>query len=84
VPVTAAQARQVAALAKSYGPVPKAQCSVSINRILRQVPGFERMTVTYFPRTTEAKFGTLPGATRRLISDDDADDNHNVLIRAER
>ena len=74
----------MARLAKSYGAVPKAQCSVSINRILQQVPGFETMRVTYFPVATSQRFGTLPGVTTRVITDDDADMNHNVLIAAVR
>ncbi len=84
IPVTAAQADKIAQLAKAYGPVPKAQCSVSINRILQQVPGFEAMRVTYFPKATRNQFALLPGVKTRLISDDDADKNHNVLFAAAR
>ncbi len=84
VSVTAAQAESIARLAKNYGAVPKAQCAVSINRILQQVPGFETMKVTYFPVATSERFATLPGVTRRVITDDDADKNHNVLIEAVR
>ncbi len=81
--VTSEQAEQIAQLAKSYGAVPKAQCSVSINRILQQVAGFESMQVTYFPVTTSQRFGQLPGVQTRTITDDDADKNHNVLIEAQ-
>lgn len=80
--VTPSQAEHIARLAKAYGPVPKAQCSVSINRILQQVPGFESMKVTYFPVATSERFGALPGVATRTITDDDADKNHNVLIAA--
>lgn len=83
VTVTPAQAEQIAHLAKSYGAVPKAQCAVSINRILQQVPGFESMKVTYFPVATSQRFGMLPGVQTRTITDDDADKNHNVLIEAQ-
>lgn len=83
LPVTPAQAEQIAALAKAYGAVPKAQCSVSINRILKQVPGFEAMQITYFPNATRDRFAMLPGVQTRVITDDDADKNHNVLIEAE-
>lgn len=82
IPVTAAQADKIAQLAKAYGPVPKAQCSVAINRILQQVPGFEAMRITYFPNATRDQFALLPGVTTRVISDDDADKNHNVLFAA--
>ncbi len=82
VRVTPAQAARVAALAKSYGPVPKGQCSVSINRILKQVPGFGHMAVTYFPKVTRDRFAAVPGVETRLISDDDGDANAAVLARA--
>ena len=84
ITVTPAQAEMVARLAKAYGPVPKAQCSLSINRILSQVPGFQTMKPTYYPVATSDRFATLPGVTRRVITDDDADKNHNVLIEAVR
>lgn len=84
LPISAAQSEQIAALAKSYGPVPKAQCSVSINQILRQVEGLESMQVSYFPKATRDRFGMLPGVTERTITDDDTDTNHNVLFRAVR
>ena len=72
----------VARLAKDYGAVPKAQCSLSITRILQQVPGFGSIPVGYFPKRVSAWFETLPGVTTRRISDDDADKNHNVLLVA--
>ena len=81
--VSAAQAEAVARLAKAYGAVPKAQCSVSINRILSEA-GFGTMKVTYFPVATKTNFAKLPGVSERVISDDDADKNHRVLIEASR
>ena len=80
--VSPAQAEQALKLAKAYGAVPKAQCTLSITRILSNVPGFEPVSVGYFPNTARSQFGTLPGVTSRLITDDDADKNHNVLIQA--
>ena len=82
LPVTPAQAGTLAGLAKAYGAVPKAQCSLSIARILGRVPGFETVPVTYFPNALSKWFGDLPGARTRIVSDDDADKNHNVLIHA--
>ena len=82
LPVTMAQAEAVAKLAKSYGAVPKAQCSLSIARILSQVPGFGGIPIGYFPNRLSRAFGALPGVQERMISDEDADKNHNVLIRA--
>ena len=81
-PLTLDQARRLTALVKAYGAVPKAQCSLSITRILGDVPGFGDIGVTYFPNTLSERFGRITGATRRVISDDDADKNHNVLFEA--
>jgi len=66
--------------AKAYGAVPKAQCSNSISSILRGVPGFESIPATWFPNKLAAAFGALPGVKSRIITDDDADNNHGVLI----
>ncbi len=83
--VTVEQARLASALVKTYGAVPKAQCSLSISRILKQVPGFEQVSVTYFPVSLSERFGEITGARTDLITDDDADKNHNVLfVAAER
>lgn len=80
VPVAQAQAERIAALAKAYGAVPKAQCSVSIASILRQVPGFEGIRSTYFPVSLSRNFQDVTGVAPIVISDDDADKNHNVLF----
>lgn len=80
--VSSEQAYQLARLVKDYGAVPKAQCSVSITSVLREVPGFETIPVSYFPVSTSKAFGLLPGVSTRLITDDDADKNHNVLLVA--
>lgn len=66
--------------AKAYGAVPKAQCANSITAILQDVPGFGSLPKTWFPRKLQLAFGKLPGVRERLITDDDADANHGVLI----
>ena len=75
---------EVAALvmrrAMEYGAVPKAQCANSITTILGGVPGFETISNTWFPNKLSEQFGDLPGVTSRVITDDDADDNHGVLL----
>ena len=81
IPLTAAQAERVKAIAESYGAVPKAQCTLSITRILRQA-GIGDFPVTYFPNSLMKAVDKVPGVTRRTISDDDADDNHGVLFQA--
>ncbi len=73
-------AEMVAARAKAYGAVPKAQCAHSISSILSGVPGFEQIGSTWFPNKLHDAFGKLPGVTAREIRDEDADSNHGVLL----
>lgn len=73
-------AELVAARAKAYGAVPKAQCANSISSILSGVPGFEDMPSTWFPNKLHDAFGALAGVTEREITDADADNNHGVLL----
>lgn len=65
---------------KAYGAVPKAQCSNSVSNILAGVPGFESIGPTLWPNRLSKEFGKIPGATYRRYTDDDADDNHGVLL----
>lgn len=80
VVVTPEIAELVKQRAEAYGSVPKAQCAHSITSILNGVPGFEAIGTTWFPNKLMKQFGTLPGATSKLITDDDADNNHGVLM----
>lgn len=74
-------ADQLAARAKAYGAVPKAHCARSVSTILREVPYFaDAISPTWFPKALSRDFATLPGASYRKITDDDADNNHGVLI----
>jgi hypothetical protein len=66
--------------AEAHGAVPKAQCANSISTILAGVPGFEGFKNTWFPNKLSDEFAKLPGVTRKLITDDDADNNHGVLM----
>ena len=84
VEVSPEVAAMVARAVQDYGAVPKAQCSLSTSRILSQIPGFQSLPVGYFPNRLAKAFGELPGVTETLITDDDADDNHGVLLQARR
>lgn len=66
--------------AMAYGAVPKAQCTNSISSILAGVPGFEGLPKTWYPAKYMAAFAKLPGVTNRKYTDDDADQNHGVLL----
>lgn len=80
VQVSPQVAELVIARAKARGAVPKAHCANSISGILREVPGFESIGSTFFPNRLSDQFAKLPGVTTRVITDDDADDNHGVLL----
>ncbi|GLS87517.1 hypothetical protein GCM10010873_24910 [Cypionkella aquatica] len=67
--------------AEAYGSVPKAQCAHSISSILNGVPGFEAISGTWYPNKLMREFGSLPGVTRKVITDTDSDKNHGVLMR---
>ena len=73
-------AEQVLAKVKAYGAVPKAMCTNATSGILRTVPGFESMPATWYPKKLSDAFGQLPGVSERLITDDDDDSNHGVLL----
>lgn len=73
-------AEQVLARAKAYGAVPKAMCTQATSSILRGVPGFEGLPQTFYPKKLSAAFGKLPGVTTRVITDNDDDNNHGVLL----
>lgn len=65
--------------AMAYGAVSKAHCTNSTSSILKGVPGFENIRVTYFPNNLAKQFGALPGVTEQALYEYDADDNSRVL-----
>lgn len=66
--------------AMAYGAAPKATCTISISRVLQDVPGFESLPMTWFPKRMMKGFAELPGVKTRTITDTDADKNHGVLL----
>jgi hypothetical protein len=78
--VTPDVAELVLARVKAYGAVPKAMCTQATSSILRDVPGFEALPQTFYPKKLSKAFGDLPGVTTRVITDDDDDNNHGVLL----
>ena len=80
IEVPLAVAEMVAARAKAYGAVNKAQCARAISAVLNGVPGFEGLGSTWFPAKLMDNFGKLPNVKSRTITDDDADNNHGVLM----
>ncbi len=81
VAVPADVAAKALQIASGYGAVPKAQCSFSTSQILSQLPGFESVPVSYFPKKTMEAFARLPGVTTRTVFDEDPDDNSAKLAQ---
>ncbi len=73
-------AEQVLANIKAYGAVPKSMCTDATSSILRATPGFESLPATWFPKQLSNAFEELPGVSTRLITDDDDDSNHGILL----
>jgi hypothetical protein len=74
VEVSPAVAEQALRLAVSRGGVASAQCAISTAGILRQLPGFEGVSSTWFPKRLMESFGELPGVqTSRIFENDDDD-----------
>jgi hypothetical protein len=65
---------------KANGAVPKSFCTSATSSILRTTPGFESLPSTMFPKQLSDKFAELPGVTQKLITDNDDDSNHGVLL----
>lgn len=72
-------AERALAAAQTAGPVAPGFCAVAVGRLLRQVPGFESMPVSFQPLTLMKAFGRLPGVTSETIYDDDEDFNRSML-----
>ncbi|SEM68253.1 hypothetical protein SAMN05216227_100179 [Pseudorhodobacter antarcticus] len=80
VTVSPAVAEAALRAVMAYGAVPKAQCTLAISSVLRDLPGFESIRTTWYPKNLMDAFGALPGVKTRKITDTDTNDNHGVLM----
>ena len=67
VVVSKAIADQAIAEAKAQGSTPKALCSHSVSTVLAKLPGFESLSVAYFPKAIAREFAKLPGVVETRI-----------------
>ena len=63
------------------GAVSKAMCTTSVTTILRQLPGFESIPQSPFPKKAMKAFAQLPGVVETTTTDDDADENGYIIAR---
>ena len=72
ISVSAAQAERALQLVQANGAVGSAFCANATSGILRQVPGFEDINVTFFPINLQEQVEARPGVkTDRYYEDDD-------------
>lgn len=65
---------------KAEGPVAKSFCTSATSSVLNSTPGFESLPSTMFPKQLSKAFAELPGVSTKVITDDDDDSNHGVLL----
>ena len=71
-PEVAAMAKQ---LAFNQGPSMDAQCTINTSEMLTQLPGFESLKRTWFPRKLMEQFAELPGVTETRYYESDVGKN---------
>lgn len=73
VQVTPEQAELAYRLAKQEGPVAGAFCANATSSILRQIPGFESISTTFYPVNLSKQFGEIPGVVTTEYREDEDD-----------
>lgn len=67
VEVSPQVAAQLSQAVQAYGPVAPAFCSRSITEVLRNTPGFESISNTFYPLNTMGQFSQLPGVREETV-----------------
>lgn len=80
VTVSPAIAEMIKQKVQANGAVNKAHCANSISSLLRGVPGFENIGVTWFPKRLSKAFDALPGVEKSVITEATADHSHGVVL----
>lgn len=74
IPVSPAVAERALSLVQGYGNVGSAFCANSTSSILRQLPGFEDIKVTFFPTNLRDQIALKPGVVTEQYYENDAGD----------
>ncbi|MGB7240557.1 MAG: hypothetical protein WBC93_00540 [Sulfitobacter sp.] len=74
IQVTPAQAERALQLAQQNGRVPGVYCTNATSTMLRQVPGFEDIQVTFYPRNLMDQISKRPGVKTEKYYENDAGD----------
>lgn len=84
IEVSSEVAERALQLAMANGPAASGFCSASTSAILRQLPGFEAIGRTFFPRRLMEDFGKLPGVRTTKLFENDADNKSLAIAQYER
>lgn len=71
--VTPEVAEMAIQAAKAHGAANKAACTIAIAKVLSDVPGFENLPSTYFPKAMSRAFAQLPGVQTQVVTSLDGD-----------
>lgn len=74
VEVTPEQAEIAYQLALTSGPVPGVYCANATSSLLKQVPGFEAIDVTFYPTRLQEQLGRMPGVRTESYFENDSPD----------
>lgn len=66
-------------LAMARGEVPDSYCANSTSELISQLPGFESISRTFFPKNLSEQFDQLPGVTREAFYEYDDGDRFKAL-----
>ncbi|MDF1718110.1 MAG: hypothetical protein P1U75_15755 [Antarcticimicrobium sp.] len=79
--VTPEQAELAYRLALKSGPVPGVYCANATSTLLKAIPGFESVDVTFYPIRLSQQFGSLPGVTTKRYFENDSPDLEEGIAR---
>ncbi|OIQ30168.1 MAG: hypothetical protein BM562_10045 [Alphaproteobacteria bacterium MedPE-SWcel] len=74
VDVSPEQAQRAYQLVTGNGRVPGALCANATSSILRQIPGFSEIEVTYYPVKLQEQFAQIPGVVTDKYYENDSED----------
>lgn len=80
IDVPAEVAEQAYVRVLNYGAVPKANCTRATSTVLRELPGFEHIKVSFFPDKLSDQFGQISGVRSRTHYETDSDDKSKAMI----
>ena len=81
VPVSRATADQIIANAQARGQALKMTCALDVADVLRPVPPFQNVPMSFFPEALRADFAARPGVETRYVHESDVGKNHDWELR---